>query len=208
MSDTASPATSPRAAATRSALLQGALEEISAFGVRRSSMQGVARRAGVSRATVYAHWKDKVELFRDLVHTVHDEHVASMERVLAEHGGRFEAQLLAMLEARFLRFVELTSSSPHAAELYDLHGRLCGDIARDSRRRSEDVLERLLDTAAARGDIDLDRLGLDVEHVASVLFDCAHGVKGEDVAPAEFTERLARTVRVLVAGLQPPDPGR
>jgi hypothetical protein len=111
-----------------------------------------------------------------------------------------------MLEARFLVFVQLTSATPHAAELYDLHSRLCGDIARSSQTRSERLLERLIRQAARAGEVDLERLGMSAPRVAEVLFDCAHGAKGEDpsqTTPEQFRQRLARTVRVLVAGMQP-----
>ena len=127
---------SKRAAATRVALLEAALEEFSAFGFRRTSMESVARRAGVSRATLYLYWKSKDALFRDLVEQTHEDQVAAMELVYAEEPGDFEHRLLAMLEARFLRFIELTSASPHAAELFDLHGRLCGDVALASQEKS------------------------------------------------------------------------
>lgn len=189
---------------TGAALIGAALEEFAAFGYRRASMEGVAQRAGVSRATLYVHWKAKEELFRALVAQLHEEHVAAMEAVLADPAPPFEDRVLAMLEARFARFVELTSASPHAAELYDQHGRLCGDIARDSQARSERVLARLLREAVAAGAADLGRTGLSAPRAAAVLFDCAHGAKGEDPAlmtPAEFRGRLQRAVRVLVRGL-------
>ena len=137
--------------------------------------------------------------------SLHDEHVAALDAVLAADEGGFEARLLAMLVARFLRFVELTSGSSHAIELYDLHSRLCGDIARDSHQRSEKLLARLLRSAVGRGEIDLKSVGLSAPSVAAVLFDCAHGAKGEVASlasPAEFQARLTRTVHVLVAGLK------
>lgn len=192
-----------RSLSTREALLAAATEEFAAFGVRRTSMEGVARRAGVSRATLYAHWRSRDDLFRGLVTVLHDEHEAEMAAVL-DRDAPFEERLLAMLEARFLRFVELTSATPHAAELYDQHGRLCGDIARDSQARSEKLLARLVRQAAAAGELDLSRCGLSPARVAGVLFDCAHGAKGEDASravPAEFRERLRRSVAVLVHGL-------
>lgn len=198
-------ATPSRAAATQAALLDAALHEFSAFGFRRSSMESVARRAGVSRATLYVHWGSKEELFRGLVQALHDEHVAAMEAVLADERGSLQDRIEAILQARFLRFVELTSESPHAAELYDLHGRLCGDVARASQERSERILARLLREAAAAGEVDLQRVGLSAPRVAAVLFDCAHGAKGEDpstATPAAFRERLGRIVRVLVVGLR------
>ena len=192
-----------RSRATREALLDAALEEFAAFGVRRASMEGVARRAGVSRATLYTHWRNRDDLFRGLVATLHAEHEAEMEVALASDAP-FEDRLLAMLEARFVRFVALTAASPHAAELYDGHGRLCGDIARASQERSEKLLAKLLRQAANAGEVDLARCGLSAARVAGVLFDCAHGAKGEDASratPEEFRERLRRTVRVVVAGL-------
>ncbi len=200
---TASP--SSRAENTRAALLDAALEEFSGFGYRRSSMESVAGRAGVSRATLYTHWKSKADLFRALVERLHDEHLEAMEAALGHADAGLEERLLALLEARFLRFVELTSASPHAAELYDQHGRLCGDVARASQERSERLLARMLREASATGEIDLDRIGLGPARVAEALFDCAHGAKGEEPSAAttvQFRERLGSVVRVLVRGLE------
>lgn len=197
---------SKRAAATRVALLEAALEEFSAFGFRRTSMESVARRAGVSRATLYLYWKSKDNLFRDLVEQTHEDQVAAMEFVYAEEPGDFEHRLLAMLEARFLRFIELTSASPHAAELFDLHGRLCGDVALASQEKSEKLIAKLVRNAVNSGEADLSAAGLSPARVASVIFDCAHGAKGEDPSkstPADYRIRLGLVVRVLVAGLTP-----
>ena len=197
---------SKRAAATRVALLEAALEEFSAFGFRRTSMESVARRAGVSRATLYLYWKSKDNLFRDLVEQTHEDQVAAMELVYAKEPGDFEHRLLAMLEARFLRFIELTSASPHAAELFDLHGRLCGDVALASQEKSEKLIAKLVRNAVASGEADLSAAGLSPARVASVIFDCAHGAKGEDPSkstPADYRIRLGLVVRVLVTGLTP-----
>ena len=197
---------SKRAAATRVALLEAALEEFSAFGFRRTSMESVARRAGVSRATLYLYWKSKDNLFRDLVEQTHEDQVAAMELVYAKEPGDFEHRLLAMLEARFLRFIELTSASPHAAELFDLHGRLCGDVALASQEKSEKLIAKLVRNAVNSGEADLSAAGLSPARVASVIFDCAHGAKGEDPSkstPAEYRIRLGLVVRVLVTGLTP-----
>ncbi len=198
---------SSRAAITRSSLSRSGLAEMGAFGYRRASMEGVARRAGVSRATVYAHWRSKQELFRGLVQELHDEHVRAMEAASDRSDLHFEERMLAVLEARFLRFVELVAESPHAIEFYDLHGRLCGDIAQASQKRSEEVLARLLREAVAAGEADLAATGLSPAQVAGVLFACAHGAKGEDpsqVTPEDFRLRLAQTIRVVGAGLLAP----
>lgn len=199
---------SPRAAATSAALLEAAIEEFASFGFRRASMEGVARRAGVSRATLYTHWGSKEELFRALVSQLHEEHLSAMSEALnaARNGeGSFRDRLYTALHARFARFVELTSGSPHAAELYDLHGRICGEIARDSQARAESLLACLLRDAVRHGEVDLSRSGLTPARAAARLFECAHVAKGEDpstATPESFARALREVVALVAAGIE------
>jgi AcrR family transcriptional regulator len=197
---------SSRSAATRSAILDAAAEEFSAHGYRRSSVDGVSRRAGISRATLYQYWNGKEKLFRALVEHLHDEHLAAMRAVLDDPPGDLEDGLTAILEARFGRFVALTSTSRNAAELYDVHDRICGDIARAAEVRGEELVGRLLQRAVDDGSAGLTRLGLDTAQTAALLITCAHAAKGQDPAsatPAEFRTRLEQLVRLAVRGLRP-----
>jgi len=190
---------------TQDLLLAAALEEFSTFGFRKSSMEGIALRAGVSRTTLYMHWKTKADLLRGLVEQVHNQHLAAMRMVLEHPPAGLEQALVAILEARFLHFVELTSSTSYAAELYDVNDRLCGDIARSSQKSSERLIAELLGAFCLSGEADLSRVRLTPADIASVLFDCAHGAKGEDLSlttPAIFRKRLARVVRVVVTGIE------
>ena len=52
---------------TETAILDAAAECVLAFGVRRTSLTDVARRAGVSRPTVYRRWPDLRALVADLM---------------------------------------------------------------------------------------------------------------------------------------------
>jgi AcrR family transcriptional regulator len=52
---------------TENAILDAAAECVLAFGVRRTSLSDVARRAGVSRPTVYRRWPDLRALVADLM---------------------------------------------------------------------------------------------------------------------------------------------
>ncbi|WP_432092813.1 TetR/AcrR family transcriptional regulator [Streptomyces sp. bgisy100] len=49
------------------AILDAARQCIEAYGVRRTTLTDVARRAGVSRPTVYRHWPDISSLVGDLL---------------------------------------------------------------------------------------------------------------------------------------------
>jgi AcrR family transcriptional regulator len=52
---------------TENAILDAAAECVLAFGVRRTSLSDVARRAGVSRPTVYRRWPDRQALVADVM---------------------------------------------------------------------------------------------------------------------------------------------
>ncbi|MGH3159321.1 MAG: TetR/AcrR family transcriptional regulator [Streptosporangiaceae bacterium] len=52
---------------TENAILDAAAECVLAFGMRRTSLSDVARRAGVSRPTVYRYWPDLQALVADLM---------------------------------------------------------------------------------------------------------------------------------------------
>ena len=192
---------------TSEAISAAALAEFTAFGYRRTSVESIARRAQVSRATVYTHCAGKDELFRALVSRLHEEHLKEMREAADAPGLDIKTRITRLLQARFLRFVELTSSSPHAADLYDRHGALCGDIAEEAHRKAEKIITAVLRRAVSAGEIDLDRSGLTVAQLAGVLNDCAYGAKGEDPAlatPADFTARVARSVAVIIAGVGSP----
>jgi len=54
-------------AATETAILDAALTEVLAHGIRRTTASDIARRAGVSRQTLYRYWPDAQALLAALV---------------------------------------------------------------------------------------------------------------------------------------------
>ena len=62
--------TRAEAEATREALLDAAEQEFLERGVSRTSLEHIARRAGVTRGAIYWHFKDKSDLFAAMVDRV------------------------------------------------------------------------------------------------------------------------------------------
>jgi len=92
------------AAARREVILDAALDAFAGSGFHETSLDDVARRAGISKALIYEHFASKRELYEALLETyVHEllERVGSAATA-AEPG---EARLLAGLTG-FLEFVE------------------------------------------------------------------------------------------------------
>src|SRR6266705_779576 len=64
-----SPATDPRAARSREAILAAAYDLLAREGPGAITHQRVAQQAGVGRATIYRHWADPEDLLRDVLYT-------------------------------------------------------------------------------------------------------------------------------------------
>jgi AcrR family transcriptional regulator len=64
-----SPATDPRAARSREAILAAAYDLLAREGPGAITHQRVAQQAGVGRATVYRHWAAPEDLLRDVLYT-------------------------------------------------------------------------------------------------------------------------------------------
>lgn len=200
---TTRPTTTARGDASREAILDAAFVRFSGYGLRRTSMEDIAREAGVSRASVYFHFGAKDQVFRALSERLHDANIAAM-RTAAAAPGPIEDRIRGALEARLVTFVEITHRSPHGAELLDEHSRVCGDIAAASNDASLRILRGLVREATRSGELDPSGVGLSEASAAAILLDCAEAAKtGPAVSPRAFRGRLAQIVRTLVAGMRP-----
>jgi AcrR family transcriptional regulator len=190
-----------RGARAREAILKTAGERFLADGLRRTSIEAIAAGSGVSRPTVYAHFSSKEEIFRTMVADLHDAGIEAM-RAAIDPAAPIADRLYAALAGRFVPFVELTTASVHGAELLDETSRTCGDITRSSRERSLALLEELLSSADAVGEISLDEAGVDAGSAATIYYDAAHGTKEDpSITPQGYQRQLRRVVAVLSRGL-------
>lgn len=187
---------------TRSRILAGALERFTAYGYRRTALEDIAQAAGLSRASVYVHFRNKEDVFRALARQLHAEGLAAAEAA-AETPGPFATRLRALFAAKMEPVVALAGVSPHAAELLDENDRVAGDVAAEYRKRLVRLVERLIAAAAAAGEVDLARLGLAPRAAAELILDCVKGIEvasGTTTPPARFLRRIGQVVDVLAAG--------
>jgi TetR/AcrR family acrAB operon transcriptional repressor len=117
------------AAETRQAILRAALDEFSRRGYSATTLDGVARVAGVTRGAVYWHFANKAALYEELLRAFGGQSGAIMGAAAAEGGDfitvcrRILARLLTRLaEDKELRAVMelLLSKTEQTAELADV----------------------------------------------------------------------------------------
>jgi TetR/AcrR family transcriptional regulator of autoinduction and epiphytic fitness len=93
------------------AILEGAMREFLAHGYAATSMDRVASAAGVSKATVYSHFRDKEALFNSLVEHLAGERFRRIFGALrAEHGDESAAVTLRRLA---LSLLEIARTDEH-----------------------------------------------------------------------------------------------
>src|SRR5438046_6546360 len=84
-----------RSASAHQKVLDAALELIAERGVNATSMDAIARKSGVSKATIYKHWADKDALLLDVMADLYELH-----RRPIFNSGNTRADLIAVLSYR------------------------------------------------------------------------------------------------------------
>lgn len=175
------------------AILGAAFEAFRQYGFRRTSMEDIARGAGMSRAALYLHYRNKEDIFRSLATYYYDaaEHAISAELRAARPAAE---ALRAAFEAQAGELFEALLTSPHGDELLDTKYAHSADLAEAGEARLAAIYAGWLEGEAAAGRIDLARYGGDAQAVAETMLTALHGLKAGKPAYAEYragADRLA-----------------
>jgi AcrR family transcriptional regulator len=194
----------PRSEKAREAILEAAAELLLARGLEAVSMDEVAERAGVSKATIYRWWPTKETLALDALY--HEWAPPPDARV----SGSLRGDLLSLLRP----WVRLVGKRPYGRVIAALITEAQTDPAFAEQYRERFVEPRrdqarpLLLDAIARGELPATT---DVELALDLLYGPLYHRLLHGHAP--LSERFLRDlVDTVVAGLtsvhQPPSPGR
>jgi AcrR family transcriptional regulator len=77
-------AEAPAADGTRARIILAALAQCEEVGLRRATMEDVARRAGLGRATLYRHFQSKDALVQTIILAENDAFFAALDGAIAE----------------------------------------------------------------------------------------------------------------------------
>ncbi len=108
--------TKQQAQATRDHILDMAELEFQRRGVSRTSLQDIARAAGVTRGAIYWHFSDKADLFQAMLSRVS----LPIERQIARSGEADLDDPLAHIRASLLAALHATVSDPQARRVFEI----------------------------------------------------------------------------------------
>jgi AcrR family transcriptional regulator len=189
-----SPATEPSEQKQR-ALLDAAVGVFARFGFRKTSMDDIARAAGVSRQGLYLLFSNKEELFRRAVeHSLCGQLNAAIA-VLSHDELTLEERLVAACDEWSGRFVG--SLSDDAADLMCASTSLAGETLRTYELRFEQAVAAAI--AASPLVRRCRRIGVCHTEVARALHATARGLKQSCKARQDFVHGMSVAVRMFCA---------
>jgi AcrR family transcriptional regulator len=159
---------------TRDAILEAARRRFLRFGPRKTTMDEVARESGCSRTTLYAHFRNKENLYASLLEQDAESFIREA-RTIADGEGRAGGKIR--------RIVDLTRHTYARNQV--MRFALAGDaemslepvahaFTRDQEQRIIDLLRRVLEEGVAEGSIrpiDPERIAYLMFHLGSFLVE-------------------------------------
>jgi TetR/AcrR family transcriptional regulator, acrAB operon repressor len=143
---------------TRSRILDAAERVFSEQGVSRTSLEDIARAAGVTRGAIYWHFKDKRDLFASMV----DRVTLPMEAMVAASSDESVEDPIALLKACAVNALKRTATDPQVQRVFDVVTHKCeylGEMAGVNNRISAvqkgcvDRAEQAIRNAIKRGQL-------------------------------------------------------
>ncbi len=161
-------------------------------GVRGTSMEDVARKAGVAKGTVYLAFESKEALFQAVCRDLCDELLRRSEAAVSAATTGLE-RIRARLLAKYVWLQGYVNASPHAVELLASKDSVAADVVREMDTRFAKQLAHDVELAAkeARRALPID--GYDAHELARVLMRLARSCGLPDEGRPVPSEALMRS---------------
>jgi AcrR family transcriptional regulator len=188
---------------------KGRIEQIAAaalrlfarYGYKRTSMDDIAREAGVARATLYLHFKGKDDVFRAMLAGLGAQVETRCREALATPGP-FAQRLAALMEAHHGTAFAAFSAGEHLGELKAVMLAIAGAELAAFETIFVSFARQLFEDAAARGEIAIARSGLPLDTLIATLTRAAAGAKyGEQPSCEHYLVRLREVAAVFAAAV-------
>ncbi|MBM4390177.1 MAG: TetR/AcrR family transcriptional regulator [Deltaproteobacteria bacterium] len=166
------------------------------YGLRRTSMDELARAAGISRPGLYLYFASKEAVFEAAVRQIM-AHVAATARAALGGSGPLADRVAAALEAAHGHLVGQGEDARHMVELIDTARALLGDDLDAYERDFRAELVLALGDARGAG-------GLRGEALAELLDLVSVGAKHRSASRAEYGGRMRRGVLAILGTAPPP----
>lgn len=176
-------------------ILDAAFHAFATYGYRRTTMDDIAKGAGLSRSALYLHFRNKEDILRSLANRYFDEAHRDMIAAINQPNLTMEQSLLAAFMAKDGKFMQAVLTTPHGQELMDAGFSITGDLVKAGEARLVDALADWL----ARRNIPAG-LG-SAREVAETIITAVKGLKTSARDLEEYRAGQARLAALFARAL-------
>ncbi|WP_293573222.1 TetR/AcrR family transcriptional regulator [Phaeobacter sp.] len=187
--------TDPRHCAIRKA----AWTAFSTYGFRKTSMDDIAKGAGMSRPAVYLHFKNKEAILKALIDAYYSDTSQAVRAALDTEGG-LETRIRAAFEAQGGAAMEAMLNTPHGMETLEASMSTASENIQAGEGLMRDVYAEWLARMAKAGCVTLPGTA---EDVARTFCSAMKGVKHTASDYAAYRTGVLLLAQVFAAGLSP-----
>jgi AcrR family transcriptional regulator len=189
-------------AARRAAILESATTVFLRYGFKKTSMDDLARAAGLSRQGLYLHYPTKDALFKAAVgHLIEASRTAARAALAGDgHDGQAE-DLEDRLLAAFIAMHGHAIGQPgaeHMPELLATTLQILGPVFTDMEAGFVADLARTLRSAGVAA--TWKPAGVSAKDLAEHLYSASYGVKHRVTTAAQYREHMQVAVRLVCRG--------
>lgn len=195
------PAPTDRSDERRADLLATAVQIFGRYGFKKTSMDEIARAAGLSRQGLYLHFDSKETLFRAGVTYIIERTRTAARAALADTTRTPGERLLAAFEAMHAHFVGALGGVEHIAELLEASTRLVGDQVEEADRAFADDIVKAL---AAAGVVERwADVGVGTRELANYLVGVSRDLKHRVSSRSEYVKGMRAALRITLRSRNP-----
>lgn len=187
----------PKTDQRRAAILTQAFAAFTTYGYRRTTMDDIARAAGLSRPALYLLYRNKADIFRGCMQALMAEMRVSVAKCFTGAASTVSKVEEALNEA-IIRPYRKIAETPHGTEIFDAKYDFASDLFLEWIEAVEEGVAAGLAAEQAAGHLDLEGAGVSAERMASLLLDATEGMKMRMSDMDEVSAKLSDLVRLLI----------
>jgi AcrR family transcriptional regulator len=179
------------------AILGAAWMAFSRYGFRKTSMDDIAKGAGMSRPAVYLHFKNKEAIFRALVAKYYSTARADIRAALATEEP-VAGRLLSAFQAQGGEAMEAMLSSPHGLEVFEAGMSVASEAIEEGEASLRCIYAQWLQAEAAAGRV---ALAGDPAEIARTFCAAMKGIKHTAADYAAYQAGVRQLAQLFSAGI-------
>lgn len=185
-------------------IINGAKKLIQQYGLKKTTMEDIAKSAGKSKSTLYYYFKDKEEIFDRVINLEIDDFFQTVKAAVNK-----QTDVIGMLKAYIVTKVKTLRERINLYNFAienDLQGRLNNEFANlrnrydnEEKKLISDILNKGVETKVFKSEIKQE-----IEDLSELFVSCVRGVEMDIIAQKKHkvvTDKADLLVEILVKGM-------